>query len=277
MEELKVKAPAKINLGLHVISKRDDGYHNIETIFYPIKLYDVLTFNKSKSFRFTSDNEELNKSSDNLIIKAKDLLEEETKQKISVHIHLKKNIPLGGGLGGGSSDAAAALTSLNNFMNLNLDDIQLKSLALRLGSDVPFFLDPKPCFASSRGEKLEQKDLKINYSILVISPVIHISTRWAYSNIIPKTPSFNLKDLTQKNLDIPDKLLEILKNDFEKIVFKNYPEIKKLKEELYELGALFVLMSGSGSTLWSLFKDNLSAEEAKIKLSTKYFTFLQKN
>ncbi|MDO8549497.1 MAG: 4-(cytidine 5'-diphospho)-2-C-methyl-D-erythritol kinase [Ignavibacteria bacterium] len=277
MEELKVKAPAKVNLGLHVISKRDDGYHNIETIFYPIKLYDVLTFNKSKSFRFTSDNEEMNKSSDNLIIKAKDLLEEETKQKISVHIHLKKNIPIGGGLGGGSSDAAAALKSLNNFMNLNLDDIQLKSLALRLGSDVPFFLDPKPCFASSRGEKLEQKDLKINYSILVINPVIHISTKWAYSNIIPKAPVFNLEYLTQKHLDAPDKLSGTIKNDFEDIVFEKYPEIKKLKGELNESSALFVLMSGSGSSLFAIYKDNLSAEQIMNKLKTKYFTFLQKN
>jgi 4-diphosphocytidyl-2-C-methyl-D-erythritol kinase len=277
MDELKVKAPAKINLGLHVISNRDDGYHNIETIFYPIELYDILKFKKAKNFKFISDNNELSNSSDNLIIKAKELLEEEIKQKITVYIHLKKNIPIGGGLGGGSSDAAATLTTLNSFFNLKISEERLKILALKLGSDVPFFLNPVSSYASSRGEKLELRVLKINYPILIVNPGVLISTKWAYSSITPKIHEFNLQGLVQEHLDAPDKLSEILKNDFEEVVFRKYSEIKKLKEELFELGALFVLMSGSGSTLWSLFKDNSSVKEANIKLKTKYFTFQLKN
>lgn len=277
MEEIKAKAPAKINLGLYVISKRDDGYHNIETIFYPIELSDILTFKRSDDFIFTTNNEELNKSSVNLIIKAKDLLEEETNQKINIQIRLEKNIPIGGGLGGGSSDAAIALISLNNFFDLRIDKKRLNALALKLGSDVPFFLNPKPCYASFRGEKFEERELKINYPLLIVNPGIYIQTKWAYSNIIPKEHEFNLKNLTQEHLDAPEKLSGILNNDFEEVVFNKYSEIKAIKEKLYELGAMFVLMSGSGSTLWSLFKDIKSAEQAKFKLDIKYFTFLQKD
>ncbi|OGU76335.1 MAG: 4-(cytidine 5'-diphospho)-2-C-methyl-D-erythritol kinase [Ignavibacteria bacterium RBG_16_34_14] len=275
MEELKVKAPAKINLGLHVVSKRDDGYHNIETIFYPIKLYDILTFKKTSSFRFSSDSKELSKSSDNLIIKAKDLLEEETKLKLKVHIHLEKNIPIGGGLGGGSSDATITLISLNKFFSLKTSKERLKELAFHLGSDAPFFLNPKTSYASSRGEKLERKKLIINYPLLIINPGIHISTKWAYSIITPKTPTFNLKDLEQKNLNAPHNLSDILRNDFEEIVFKKYPAIKKLKEELNNSSALFVLMSGSGSTMFAVFENKTLAEKVMNKFKSKYFSFLQ--
>jgi 4-diphosphocytidyl-2-C-methyl-D-erythritol kinase len=120
------------------------------------------------------------------------------------------------------------------------------------------------------------RKLKINYPILVVNPGIHISTKWAYSNIIPKTPKFSLINLTQEYLDAPDKLSGILRNDFEEIVFKNYPELKKLKDELNETGSLFTLMTGSGSTLFSIFKDNSSAEKIKEKLEMKYFVFLQR-
>ncbi|HSP86533.1 MAG TPA: 4-(cytidine 5'-diphospho)-2-C-methyl-D-erythritol kinase [Ignavibacteriaceae bacterium] len=275
MEEIKVKAPAKINLGLNVISKRADGYHNIETIFYPIELSDLLTFKNSDKFIFTSSNEELNKSKDNLVIKAKELIEEEVKQKINIHIHLEKNIPIGGGLGGGSSDAAIILTTLNKIFNLELSKEQLLTLALKIGSDVPFFINPQPCFGESRGEILQPINLKINFPLLIVNPGIHISTKEAYSNILPRIPEFDLNSLTQEYLDAPEMLAKILKNDFESFVLKEYAEIKNLKDQLYELGASFVLMSGSGSTLWSIFKDKQLAKEVKIILSKKYFTFLQ--
>ncbi len=275
MREIKVKAPAKINLGLHVISRRVDGYHNIETIFYPINLFDVLTFKESDEFTFTSTNQEINES-DNLIIKAKNLLEDETKQKIKVHIHLEKNIPVGAGLGGGSSDAALTLKTLNKLFNFNLDREKLSELALILGSDVPFFLNPKPCFASSRGEKLEYLAIKIPYSILIINPGIHISTKWAYSMIIPKKPNTNLNDFRQKDLNAPNKLKLLIKNDFEEIVFKEYPQINGLKEKLYKMGSEFVLMSGSGSTLFAFFKDVLLGEKVRKELREEYFIFYQK-
>ncbi len=277
MEKLKIKTPAKINLGLHVVSKRDDGYHNIETIFYPIELYDILTFRKSGEFSFTSTNQDLNESPVNLIVKAKNLLEDETREKIKVHIHLEKNIPIGGGLGGGSSDAAATLVSLNKLFRLEINNERLKELALKLGSDVPFFLDPKPCFALSRGEKLEFINIKIPYSILIINPGIHLSTKWAYNKIIPMKPVFNLRQLTQQQLNAPDQLKIILKNDFEEIVFKDYPQIKQLKENLYKTDSEFVLMTGSGSTLFAFFKDELLGKKTRKELGEKYFIFYQKN
>lgn len=275
MEELKVKTPAKINIGLHVISKRDDDYHNIETIFYPINLFDTISFKRSNKFKFTSDNEEISSSTDNLIIKAKELLEEETKSEFTIHIHLKKNIPIGGGLGGGSSNAAFTLSSLIKFFSLRIDDNRLNKLALRLGSDVPFFLNPKPCYAYSRGEKFEYREFKINYPVLIVNPGIHISTKWAYENIIPQTPKFDLKELKQEHLDAPKKLFTLIKNDFEEIVFTEYPVIKKLKDELTYRGALFSLMSGSGSTLFSIFPDIKSAAETVKLLPGKFFTYLE--
>ncbi len=277
MEELKVKSLAKINLGLNVVSKRDDGYHNIETIFYPIGLHDVLTFKKANGFKFATNNEDLNSSSDNLIIKAKELLEIETKKELNVHIRLEKKIPIGAGLGGGSSNAAIALKTLNNIFNLNVND-KLASLALRLGSDVPLFLDLKTSYASSRGEKLEERYLKIKYPLLIVNPGIHISTKWAYSNITTATPAFNLKDLTQEDLDAPEKLASKIKNDFENIVLNEYPEIKKLSDNLREMkGSLFTSMTGSGSTFFSIFNNHKSAEKAKLVFEERYFVYLESN
>jgi 4-diphosphocytidyl-2-C-methyl-D-erythritol kinase len=275
MEELKVKTPAKINLGLHIISKRNDEYHNIETIFYPVKLFDILTFKKSDNFRFTTDNKELNGSS-NLIVKAKELIETESKQKINIHIHLEKKIPIGAGLGGGSSDAAAVLKTLKKIFKLNIDRSKLDILALRLGSDVPFFLNPKPSYASSKGESLQKRELKINHPILLVNPGIHISTKWAYSKVTPKTPEFNLKDLSQEHLDAPQKFKKYLKNDFEEVVIANFPEIKKFKNEILETGAIFTQMSGSGSTFYSIYKNYSSAQKALEKLSGNYFTYLHR-
>lgn len=274
MEKLKIKAPAKINLGLNVISKRQDGYHNIETIFYPLELSDLLTIRKSDSFKFTSNHSEITSTHDNLIIKAKEKLEEIIDQEIKVHIKLEKNIPVGGGLGGGSSDAASTLIGLNKFLELNLDYERLFSLALELGSDVPFFLNPKPCFAESRGEKIKYLDISIPYPVLIVNPGIHISTKWAYQNIIPQKSLFNLRNLTREHFNAPDRLSKLLKNDFEEIVLGKYPEIKKLKEWLYKEGASFVLMSGTGSSLFAVFPDNAVALKAKKTFEVNYFSYL---
>ena len=214
MEEI-VKAQAKINFGLNVVEKRPDGYHNIETIFYPINLHDTLTFSDSGSYIFETDNSILNSEKDNLVTKAKDLLEKESGKKINVKIHLSKKIPIGAGLGGGSSDAAAALITLNKMFRLNLDSVVLNKLALSLGSDVPFFLNPFPSFGSSRGEILEQIDFKIKESILLVNPGIYVSTKWAYEKIVPCKPELSLIEQYRRwKLNI-DHYKEIIKNDFE--------------------------------------------------------------
>lgn len=276
MEELKIKAPAKINIGLNVISKRSDDYHNIETIFYPIDLCDYLTIKKANSFLFTSNNSELTSAPDNLIIKAKEKIEEETGKKINVHIHLDKNIPIGGGLGGGSSDAASTLIGLNKFLELNLDYEKLFNLGLSIGSDVPFFLNPKPCFAESRGEKFCYLNVSITLPILVVNPNIHISTKWAYEQIIPKKSEFSLRDIKQEHLDNLDELSGKIKNDFEDVVFSEFHQVEELKNQLYKSGALFALMSGSGSTIFGIFDDMSTAKKAERIFENNYFTFIQK-
>jgi 4-diphosphocytidyl-2-C-methyl-D-erythritol kinase len=273
MEYLEIKAPAKINFGLNIISKRDDGYHNIETIFYPlIDLYDVITFTKSDKFSFTSDNKKLENST-NLIIKAKDILESEAKNNFNVEIELIKKIPVGAGLGGGSSDAAAALLSLNEMFNLKYETETLKKFSLQLGSDVPFFINPKPSFAEGRGEKINLINFEINQPILIVNPGIHISTKEAYRNITPKKPSFNLSNLFKIDFS-NNELLKYITNDFEDNVFKTHPKVKEIKDRLYLNGAKFALMSGSGSTVFGIFENIEAAKKAKDTFPTEYFTFI---
>jgi 4-diphosphocytidyl-2-C-methyl-D-erythritol kinase len=273
MDYLEIKAPAKINFGLNIISKRDDGYHNIETIFYPLNdFYDLITFRKSEKFTFTSTNKEL-ENSGNLIIKAKDLLQSEAKKIFDVKIELIKKIPVGAGLGGGSSDAAAALLSLNEMFDLKYEIETLKKFSLRLGSDVPFFINPKPSFAEGRGEKINLINFEINQPILIVNPGIHISTKEAYRNIAPKKPSFNLRNLLKTDFS-NNELLKNITNDFEDYVFKIHPKVKEIKDRLYLNEAKFALMSGSGSTVFGIFENIEAAKKAKETFPTHYFTFI---
>ncbi|MHB8579559.1 MAG: 4-(cytidine 5'-diphospho)-2-C-methyl-D-erythritol kinase [Ignavibacteriaceae bacterium] len=274
MAKVEIKAPAKINFGLNITRKRPDGYHDIETIFYPINLFDNINFIKSNENSFSCNNHVLKLDSNNLVIKAKEILEKEFQRIFPVKIDLEKNIPIGAGMGGGSSDAAAALHSINLLYNLDLSKEQLNKFALKLGSDVPFFLDPRPNFASGRGEVLSVLDFTIDFPILIVNPGIHISTKWAYQNIIPKNPDKSLNEIIRHELDF-SKLEGIIRNDFEDIVFKNFPEIGQIKKEMYNLGALFSLMTGSGSTVFGIYENEDKAIEAEIYFRKKYFTHLQ--
>ncbi|MGE5497839.1 MAG: 4-(cytidine 5'-diphospho)-2-C-methyl-D-erythritol kinase, partial [Syntrophothermus sp.] len=169
MDYLEIKAPAKINFGLNVTSRRNDGYHNIETVFYPLyDLYDVLTFSPCSRFLFESEDKTM-LTDDNLIIKAKNLLEKHTGKSLNVRINLEKNIPAGAGMGGGSSDAAATLISLNEMFSLNISEKILLEMALGLGSDVPFFIKPRPAYAESRGEKITYIDFDIPLPLLIVN------------------------------------------------------------------------------------------------------------
>ncbi len=275
MENVIIDTPAKINFGLNVISKRPDGFHDIETIFYPIDIFDTITFSESDKFIFETDNETLNSEKDNLVIKAKTALEEHTKKELDIKIHLSKKIPIGAGLGGGSSDAAAVLKTLNKIFRLNLDSLALNEIAAKLGSDVPFFLNPCPSFASSRGEVLEQIDFKIDNSIFLINPGIFVSTKWAYEKIEPTKPELSLIELYRRGKLKPENFREQVTNDFEKPVMEEFQAIRKLKEELYEMGADFALMSGSGSSLFAIFRNPVIAAEAKEYYENRYFTHLQ--
>lgn len=273
MDYLEIKAPAKINFGLNIISKRDDGYHNIKTIFYPLNdLYDVIKFSKSDKLIFTCNENEL-VNNRNLIIKAKDILEKEAKIKFNVKIELIKKIPVGAGLGGGSSDAAATLLSLNEMFSLKFDIETLKKFAMQLGSDVPFFINPKPSFAAGRGEKITLIDFEINLPVLIVNPGIHISTKEAYRNIIPKKPAFDLKNISEINFSDIEFLKQIT-NDFEEYVFKTYPKVYQIKEKLYQYGSKFALMTGSGSTVFGIFENVETAKKVKKSFPLGYFTFI---
>ena len=275
MNQIKLKAPAKINLGLNIVSKRDDGFHNLETFFYPIKsLFDELTFTKADSFSFSCDNELLQKESSNLIISAHNLLEYFTKKNINVKIHLEKNIPIGAGLGGGSSDAAITLVGLNKLFNLNISIEDLSDIALTLGSDVPFFIKAHAAVGKSRGEILDYSNLLIDKTILIVNPGIHISTKDAFGNIIVQESKFDYNYF----LESPEIDFTFLKNnltnDFEKFVFEKYPIIKSIKTNIYKAGALFSLMSGTGSTVYGIFNSKLEAQECSNMLDPNYIKII---
>ena len=276
MDEIILNSPAKINFGLNIIAKRPDGYHNIETIFYPVKLCDEIIIKKSDSISFKSNIESLLPGEDNLIIKAANLLRKHVKKELIADIILKKNIPIGAGLGGGSSNAASIIDGLNVLFNLNLAEQDLFNLAIKLGSDVPFFLDPKPKFAEGKGEVLNEIDFDINLPILIINPGIHVSTPWAYSRIIPKKPGKKLSSIIADGFKSFSELRGVVTNDFEKVIFEKFPEIGEIKDTLYSSGAEFALMTGSGSTLFGIFPDILKAEKAEQIFSEKYFTFINK-
>lgn len=262
-----IKAPAKINIGLNIVAKRDDGFHNLETLFYPIyDLYDELIFDDSDQFKFESE-----LSFDNIIIKAVKLLEQHTSRNFPIKISLKKNIPIGAGLGGGSSDAAAVLITINEIFELNLSNNKLGAIALELGSDVPFFLKGKPAVGKSRGESLTNVDLNISYPILLVNPGIHVSTKEAFTKINPSAAELNYNEIVK----IPvQNYRNFIVNDFEQSVFKMHPEIEEIKESLYSAGAMFALMSGSGSTVYGIFEDIDIAKSAAEQFPKDYFIFI---
>lgn len=275
MKTISVNAPAKINFGLNIVSRRADGYHNIETIFYPVRLYDTLTFSASEEFTFTVSDPSIPSDDSNLVVRAKNELESAADKKINAAIHLKKNIPVGGGMGGGSSDAASTLLTLNDLFDCGLSLSELKKIAVSLGSDVPFFLNPVPSFGESRGEILTPIELKIEFPLLIVKPAIHISTAWAYRNCKPAIPKISLRNLNgtiseEEMIELRTKVV----NNFEQIVFDDFPEIREIKQKMYQFGALFSLMTGSGSAVFGIFKNNFDAKAAKEFFQEKYLSVI---
>lgn len=275
MERLTLNAPAKINLGLNIVSKRNDGFHNLETFFYPIyDLHDKIIFEINNNFIFDSNNSDLVRDPDNLILKAHSLVEKHINKKLPIKITLVKNIPIGAGLGGGSSDAAATLLGLNEIFELDLSLKKLNQLALQLGSDVPFFITAKPAVGYSRGEILHISEMYIDKPMLIVNPGIHISTKIAFQNITPKETSFSYKYFLENDKIDFSYLSKYLKNDFEGYAFSKFQPIKEIKELMKLNGALFTLMSGTGSTVYGIFDNYGFAENVLEKLPDNYFTFL---
>jgi 4-diphosphocytidyl-2-C-methyl-D-erythritol kinase len=277
MKKIEINAPAKINFGLNVIRRRSDGYHDIQTILYPINLFDKIILSESDEFIFTSNNDSITNDPANLILKAKESLENQAGRKLVCRIELEKNIPIGAGMGGGSSDAAAVLIGLNDFFNLDIPAGNLEQIGAKLGADVSFFLNPKPSYAVSKGNELYEINFRINYPLLIVNPGIHISTKLAYEKIKPKNPDVNLRELFDGKSPDFISLKGIATNDFEEIVFEKFPELGEIKSELYFLGALFALMTGTGSTIFGIYPDKISVEKARDVFKEKYFTFIHYN
>jgi 4-diphosphocytidyl-2-C-methyl-D-erythritol kinase len=245
----------KINLGLNILKKREDNFHDLETVFLPVPLCDALEILPTrKETKITITGISTGKPEDNLCLKAFYLLKKNYSLLPEVQIHLHKTIPIGAGLGGGSSNATFTLQLLNKKFQLNIPEEKIFGYALQLGSDCPFFLINKPSFATSRGEQFETINISFSdYKVALVNAGIHVSTAEAFSKIIPAIPAKTIKEIIQQPVET---WKEELKNDFEKYVFDKFPQVKKIKDDLYNAGAEYASMSGSGSTVFGLFKKN---------------------
>jgi len=245
----------KINLGLHILRRRPDGFHDLETVFYPLPLTDALEVLSDDKLQFASSGIPVpGNEQDNLCLKAWHLLKADFPDLPPVKIHLHKHIPIGAGLGGGSADAAFMLQMLNNKFRLGISEEQLIAYAARLGSDCAFFIRNKPCYATSRGEVLTPLELDLSrYSWLLVYPGIHVNTGWAFGQITARVPE---QQLQQNILQPVEAWKELISNDFEAPVFSAHPVLGEIKEQLYKAGALYATMSGSGSAMVGIFPKN---------------------
>ena len=267
---MKLFPNCKINIGLRIVRKREDGYHDLETIFYPVYgLHDELEVVPSEEFAFVQDGLTVDCSpTDNLIHKIYVRMRERYPQIGNVTIKFKKNIPFGAGLGGGSSDAAHMAIALNDIFELGLTLQQLAQEVRPLGADCPFFIYNTPCYAEGIGDELSPIDLDLSgLRLIMIKPACGVSTKEAYSGIKPKGCS-DLCQVTQDRL----KLFSVAENDFEETVFAIHPELEAIKKRLQDAGALYAAMSGSGSTIFGLFEcDAEGATHANLRLLNEEF------
>jgi 4-diphosphocytidyl-2-C-methyl-D-erythritol kinase len=245
---------AKINIGLNIVRKRADGYHELETLFFPIGIKDALEFVENNTGRLNLSTSGIVvdvPAEQNIVVKAYRLLANHFNLP-GIDIHLHKVIPFGAGLGGGSSDAAFMLKALNRHFDLKLDNETLKGFALQLGADCSFFIENRPAFATGIGEQLEPVDINLSgYHLLLVKPPFGVGTKEAYSKVIPSVPEDNLKSIF--HLDIAQWLGKV-KNDFEPSVFELYPQIGDIKKAMLESGAIYASMSGSGSSVFGIFR-----------------------
>lgn len=250
---------AKINLGLNIVEKRPDGYHNLETVFYPINLQDALEVNDLEGegeYALKISGAPIEGEFDNnLVVKAYRLLKKDFPNIGSINIHMYKHIPTGAGLGGGSADAAFMLKLLNEKFKLNLSTEKLEEYAAILGADCAFFIQNKPVFASGIGNIFEEINLSLKgYYLVLVKPDIFVSTKDAFANIIPMKPNHSLKEIIRMPVET---WRATMKNDFEDSVFKKFPEIAAIKDKLYDMGAIYASMSGSGSSVFGIFREQV--------------------
>jgi 4-diphosphocytidyl-2-C-methyl-D-erythritol kinase len=273
LQSLNLLSPAKINLRLEILSKRPDNYHEIKTIFHKISIFDKIGLEKipGNEVQLTIDNPAIPTDNTNLAVKAANLLFNYADIKPGIKIEIKKKIPAGAGLGGGSSNAAITLKGLNRLLNLNISEKILSETAVKLGADVPFFLtDASTAYATGIGEKIKSIETHNKLWFLVIFPGFTVSTAWAYNSF----NKYNLLTKSTKNNIIKNYSVDIntvkssLYNDFESVVNKRHPEIPKIKEQLLKTGAQGAMLSGSGSSVFGIFADKASAVNASLNFKT---------
>lgn len=264
---------AKINLGLNIVEKRPDGYHNLETIFYPIPLQDALEITpwegSERKYKLAQSGIQIaGDDENNLVVKAYKLLDN-LYNLPPIEINLLKHIPSGAGLGGGSADAAFMLCMLNQHFQLNIPNEQLEVYAAQLGADCAFFVENKPTFAEGIGNIFSPIELSLKgYKLLLVKPDIFVSTRDAFAQIKPKRPSISLKEVAKMPVEAWETYML---NDFEESVFPQFPAIANIKAKLYDMGAIYASMSGSGSSVFALFKGD--ATLPKVDFGEGAFVF----
>jgi len=257
----------KINIGLYITSRRADGYHNLETFFYPLPVTDALEVVPAAATELhVSGLDVPGQTADNLVLKAWELLHNDFGERITpVAIHLLKQIPMGAGLGGGSADGAFMLRLMNDYYQLGLPHSTLERYALQLGSDCPFFIANEPGFASGRGEELTPLPVSLKeYDIQLICPEVHVSTREAFGMLQPRPAPTDLRTLPQ--IPVTEWKAQV-HNDFEGPVFARHPVLQSIKDQLYAGGAVYASMSGSGSALYGIFH---KGERATIQANVPY-------
>lgn len=265
-------APAKINLGLELLGKRSDGFHEINTLFLPTTLCDILEVSENEELILECSQLPDILPENNIVMKAADALRRATGTNLGAFIRIEKNIPHGAGLGGGSSDAAVALQALNDLWQTCLSDDELRSIAAQIGSDVPFFISKTTALGRGRGEQLEPTEVAFDYGIVIVQPNIAVSTAWAYKSAVPAVFRSEPAHYDKIIREMPvGEWRNHIFNDFEQGVFRFYPQIAEAKQALYEAGADFALMSGSGSCVFGLFANTDIAARIANNFRNAYY------
>lgn len=267
-QEISLRPCAKINLGLYITERRADGYHNLETVFYPIPLCDDLTLALSDEDQLTLEGFALEGNPmDNLVMKAVGKLRTEGYEVPPIHITLRKNIPSGAGLGGGSSDAAHVMRGLNELLNLHIPTARLQGMVSALGADCSFFITDTPMYATGIGDILTPCELNLTgYWITLVKPDDFVSTREAYGGVMPRNPQYDLRESLRADIRTWQ---ETVSNDFERNILPQHPAIAETKQKLLDAGALYASMSGSGSAVFGIFADETYIETPYFQFSSR--------
>jgi 4-diphosphocytidyl-2-C-methyl-D-erythritol kinase len=268
VKALRLKSPAKVNLRLEILRRREDGYHELRTILQKISLCDTLSVSlkKEKGISISTDHPSLPIGRGNLVYRAAQMILKKSKYKGGLHIDIRKEIPLGAGLGGGSSNAATILKALNQLLEIGLPTKELMKIGLGIGADVPFFFLEGAAIAAGVGERLKKIGLPDLWYVL-INPNFEVSTRWAYQNFVLTKRHFHFN--LQGFVKTPEEISRLLWNDLEGVVSHKYPQVEGMKKMLLSAGALGALMTGSGPTVFGVFPGKREAEKAFKKLEHK--------